>query len=80
MISPPDFDARTPTLGSRNMPILIEEDDNPFLRSYLEHGRRAGVQLPRPSIEIPPLVFPVAKPPGSDYGDLNVTGKILLPR
>lgn len=63
--------------GTRELPFLVVDEENPFLRSYSEHQRgRSRVVVPRllPTV---PVVPPV--PMASDRGDINDTGSISLP-
>lgn len=60
--------------GSRELPFLVEENDNPFLRQYVEHSQ-LRVRRPQPCVEVPPVC-----PMGSPAGSVNNNGRIVIPR
>lgn len=69
---------RTPTPnGSRELPFLVEDVENPFLRGWTDHSRRRQpMPLPVPRVEVPAVLRPTA----SAAGDINPNGRVVIPR
>jgi len=60
--------------GSRQLPFLVEDDDNPFLRGFVEHSQ-LRMRPPQPRVEVPAML-----PRAFDAGSINPNGRIIIPR
>lgn len=63
-----------PRNGSRQLPYLVDEDDNPFVRGWTDTRPAFVVPEPMPLVAALPAV-----PMASSAGDINRTGTILFP-